>query len=136
MGLFSTDISEVAAPIGAVYNVEIDNNINPEQLRVFGLYLDDPKYQGQSRSFLEGTLYLKTNPIIEEIKDLRITEMTGENVWAIITKYTVHPLYKKQFKFKEQNFQNQSIGYTFEITSGKYLNPMKIYVTFTAKQSI
>lgn len=133
MGLLSEEISEVVVPIGAVYDVEIDNNINPEQMRVFVLYLEDPKYQGQSRSFLEGTLYLKTNPIIEEIKNLRITEMNGENVWNIITKYTIHPLYKKQFKFKEQNFQNQSIGYTFEITSGKYLNPMKIYVTFTAK---
>ena len=135
MGLLSEEISDVAVPVGALYEVEIDNNISPEQLRVFALYLDDPKYHGQSRAFLEGTLYLKTNPIIEEIKALANTEMNGENVWEIITKYTVHPLYKKQFKFKEQNFQNQSIGYTFEITSGKYLNPMKIYVTFTAKQS-
>ena len=135
MGLFNEDISEVVAPIGAVYNVEIDNNINPEQIRVFGLYLDDPKYPGQSRAFLEGTLYLKINPIIEEIKELRIDDMNPEKVWEIITKYTVHPIYKKQLSFTEQNFHNESIGYTYKITSGKYLKSMKIYVTFTAKQS-
>ena len=134
MGLFSTDISEVAASIGAIYDIDIGNNINDEQVRVFGLYLDDPKYPGQSRQFLEGTLYLKTNPIIEEIKGLRTTDMNPEKVWEIIIKYSIHPIYKKQLSFNVQNFHNESIGYTYKIVSGKYLNPMKIYVTFTAKQ--